>query len=98
MLVVGAVLLVYLPQTYVAIAHLAGANAEVGLDLFDISPTLVWWTMIPVGASLIGAAVVIQALAPDRGHSHEGGHTERRHRLSVGWRPGPVRIDTAQST
>lgn len=67
----GAVLLVFVPQIYVAIANLAGANAEAGVALVDVVLTIVRWTMIPVGASLIGAAVVIQTLAPQEDRSEQ---------------------------
>lgn len=61
--VVGTLLLVYLPDIYQAIAGRAGANAEVGLEGLTIALTLVNSTVMPVGAALVGAAVVIQALA-----------------------------------
>ena len=64
LLVAGALLLVYGTQVYVAAAGLAGANAEVDLGLVNIVLTLVRSTTFPVAAALIGAAVVIQALAP----------------------------------
>ncbi|HZL02833.1 MAG TPA: hypothetical protein VFC48_06880 [Cellulomonas sp.] len=64
LLVLGAALVVFVPRIFVRIFDLAGANAALGVDIVDVTLTLVRWTTIPVGASLIGAAVVIQALAP----------------------------------
>ena len=61
--VVGAVLMVYVPDIYVAVSDRAGPNADIGLGLLDVFMTLVRWTLMPVGASLVGAAVVIQTLS-----------------------------------
>ena len=61
--VVGAVLMVYLPDLYFAITTVAGANADAGLEVLNVAFMLLRSTMMPVGAALVGAAVVIQALA-----------------------------------
>ena len=68
---VGALLIVFGPQIFKQISDLAGANAAVGLDLVDVTLTLVRSTSMPVGAALIGAAVVIQVLAPSDVQSDE---------------------------
>lgn len=63
--VVGSVLLVYIPEIFLVISKRAGANAAIGLDFMDVTLELVRWTFMPVGASLVGAAVVIQALTSE---------------------------------
>jgi hypothetical protein len=67
----GAVLLVFGPQILVGLAELAGANAEIGLAVVDVVLTLVSALLFPLAAALVGAAVVIQALAP-RGEAIAG--------------------------
>lgn len=67
LLVVGAVLVAYGPDLYGAVVGVAGANAEVGLGVLHVVLTLVRSVAFPLGAALIGAAIVIQVLAPDRG-------------------------------
>jgi len=62
--VVGAAFIVWGPDLFSAIANAAGPNARPVTDLVDVLVTLVRWTLMPVGASLIGAAVVIQVLWP----------------------------------
>ena len=63
LLVLGAVVLIYGTQAYVGLADVAGANAQVGLDAINIILTMVRSAIFPMGAVLIGAAVVIQTLA-----------------------------------
>ncbi len=76
LLISGAVVLVYGTDLYVGLADLAGANAAAGLDVVNILLTLVRSTAFPMGAVLIGAAIVIQTLAPrDRSDDHE--HSEQ---------------------
>ena len=60
--IAGAVLLIYMPDIYLAVADRAGANAEFGLRGLNIALVLVNSTLIPVGAALVGAAVVIQVM------------------------------------
>ena len=68
----GAILLVYGTDLYVGLAHVAGANAEAGLGVVNILLTLIRSTAFPLGAVLIGAAIVIQTLAPrDKSLAHE---------------------------
>jgi hypothetical protein len=62
----GAVLLAYGPNVYASVARVAGANAEAGLGLLNLALTLVDNLLFPLGAVLIGAAVVIQTLGGDR--------------------------------
>jgi hypothetical protein len=60
----GAVLLVYGAQIFTALAERAGANAEVGLHLVNLVLTVVNALLFPLAAALVGAAVVIQVVAP----------------------------------
>lgn len=69
--VVGAVLVVVGPSVFVWVAELAGANAAAGVGFIDVALTLVRWTTIPTGASLIGAAIVINTLSPERPRAEE---------------------------
>ncbi len=62
--VVGALAMAFGTEVFFRIADYAGANAEAGVRLMDLLITLVRWTTMPLGASLVGAAVVIQTLAP----------------------------------
>ncbi|MEP7762869.1 hypothetical protein [Sanguibacter sp. 25GB23B1] len=48
------------------VADRAGANAQIGLDALLTVLDLVQRVAFPLGASLVGAAVVIQTLAPAR--------------------------------
>lgn len=82
LLISGAIALVYGTDLYVGLADSAGTNAAAGLDVVNILLTIVRSTAFPMGAVLIGAAVVIQALAPrdaSDGHEHgePGGTTPR---------------------
>ena len=61
--VVGAVLIVFGPHLFAAIAGRVPNEGAV-LGAVDVTVTLVRWTLMPLGASLVGAAVVIQTLAP----------------------------------
>ena len=63
LLVAGAVLMIYVPDLYSAIVGVAGPNAQIGLDLINIVLTVIRSSFVSVGAALIGAGVVIQALA-----------------------------------
>lgn len=74
LIVVGGFVLVLLPQLFGLLAETAGPTAAIGFGAVDIVLTLVRWALIPMGTTLIGAAVVIRALAPSlersRGNSH----------------------------
>lgn len=63
MFVVGAVLMVYVPDIYASLVAAAGPNAQVGTDLLDIILTLLRWAIMPTAAALVGAAVVVRAIA-----------------------------------
>jgi hypothetical protein len=76
--VAGAIVLAYGPNMYVALADGAGANADVGLGLVQIVLTLVRELMFPLGAALIGAAIVIQTLAPGGDRSSPEPHADVR--------------------
>ena len=68
----GVILLVYGTDLYVGLAQVAGANAEAGLGVVNTLLTLIRSTAFPLGAVLIGAAIVIQTLAPrDESLAHE---------------------------
>ena len=73
LLVVGAVLVIYIPDVYNAIVNTAGNNAQPGLDFINIVLQVIRSSFTPVGAALIGAAVVIQTLA-------DPGHDDQDHR------------------
>ena len=60
----GGVVLVLLPLLIGMLAETAGPTAAIGVGAVDIVLTLVRWALIPMGTTLIGAAVVIRALAP----------------------------------
>lgn len=62
--VLGAVVLIYGAQAYVWLADEVGSDAQAGLDAVDIVLTIARSALFPLGAVLIGAAVVIQTLAP----------------------------------
>ena len=65
LLVLGAVVLIYGAQAYSWLSDVAGANADTGLDAVNIILTIVRSTTFPLGAVLIGAAIVVHALADD---------------------------------
>ena len=68
LLVAGSVLVIYIPDLYNAIAGVAGSNAQIGLGLINIVLTVIRASVMPLGAALIAAAVVIQTLG---GHEHD---------------------------
>lgn len=69
LIVAGGFVLVLLPQLLGLLAEAAGPTAAIGVGAVDIVLTLVRWPMIPMGTTLIGAAIVIRALAPSLEHS-----------------------------
>jgi multisubunit Na+/H+ antiporter MnhG subunit len=71
LLVVGAVLLIYIPDVYNAIVNAAGSNAQPGLDFINILLQVIRSSFMPVGAALIGAAVVIQTLSNDKHNNQD---------------------------
>jgi len=42
----------------------AGVNATAGLTVMNVVISILRWTLMPLAGSLVGAAVVIQTLAP----------------------------------
>ena len=75
--VVGAVLVVYMPDIYMAIADRAGTNAEAGLEVVNVALTLAHATLMPLGAALVGAAVVIQVMVGGANRAAQGSHHDR---------------------
>ncbi len=78
--VLGAVLLVYGAPLLVALAERAGASAEIGLGLVNVVLTLVTSLGFPLAAALVGAAVVIQVLAPRDGSPATAQRADGAHR------------------
>lgn len=64
--VLGGLALAWTTDLYLLIANRMGANAQVGVAVLTTVLNGVRWALFPTGAALIGAAVVIQALSPDR--------------------------------
>ncbi len=64
LIIAGGFILLLLPQLLVFLADTAGTSAAIGVGAIDIVLTLVRWAMIPMGTTLIGAAIVIRTLAP----------------------------------
>ncbi|NYI40817.1 hypothetical protein [Demequina lutea] len=62
--VLGALTSTYGSDVYYRLSEYAGINASAGLTVISVVVTLMQWTLMPLGASLVGAAVVIQTLAP----------------------------------
>lgn len=62
-LVAGAIVVAYGTDAYVWLTGVAGANAEPGLHAVSLVLNILRLTLMPVGAALVGAAVVIQAVA-----------------------------------
>lgn len=71
LVVAGGFVLVLLPLLIGRLAETAGPTAAIGVGAVDVVLTLVRWAMIPMGTTLIGAAVVIRALAPSLERSRE---------------------------
>ena len=62
-LLAGAVVVAYGTDTYVWFAGLPGATAEPGLHVVSLVLNILRLTLMPLGAALVGAAVVIQSLS-----------------------------------
>ncbi|OUM39944.1 hypothetical protein [Arthrobacter sedimenti] len=71
LIVAGGFVLVLLPVLIGLLAETAGPTAAIGVGAVDVVLTLVRWAMIPMGTTLIGAAVVIRALAPSLERSRD---------------------------
>lgn len=61
--VVGAIFVVVGPRAFVAAADAIGPGGGAVLDALDVVLTIVRWTTMPLGAALVGSAVVIQTLS-----------------------------------
>lgn len=68
LVIAGGFVLVLLPSLIGLLAQTAGQTAVIGVGAIDVVLTLVRWAMIPMGTTLIGAAIVIRALAPSLEH------------------------------
>lgn len=62
-LLAGAIVVAYGTDVYVWLTGVAGANAEPGLHAVSLVLNILRLTLLPVGAALVGAAVVIQSIA-----------------------------------
>lgn len=62
--IVGGLTGAYGGNVLVALSDYAGVNANAGIWAFSVVISLMQWTLMPLGGSLVGAAVVIQTLAP----------------------------------
>jgi hypothetical protein len=71
LVVAGGFALLLLPQLIGLLAETAGPTASIGVGAVDVVLTLVRWALIPMGTTLIGAAIVIRALAPALERSRE---------------------------
>lgn len=63
---------VYSPDIYQAAADAIGTEDDVVVNLVDITLTLLRWATLPLGASLIAAAVIVQTLVGEAGRDHGG--------------------------
>ncbi len=61
---VGVLTSIYGPDMLYRLSTYAGVNASPGLAVMSVVIGLMRWTLMPLGASLVGAAVVIQTLSP----------------------------------
>jgi len=52
----------------------AGVNATAGMTVVNVVIGIMRWTLMPLAGSLVGAAVVIQTLAPQLAKVEEVGH------------------------
>jgi hypothetical protein len=64
LLILGSLATAFGQELFVRIADYAGANAAPGVWTVNVIITTLRWVTLPLGASLVGAAVVIQTLAP----------------------------------
>ncbi|GAA1118851.1 hypothetical protein [Arthrobacter flavus] len=64
LIIAGGIVLMLIPFLLGLLAESAGATAAIGVGLLDVILNFVRWALIPMGTTLIGAAVVIRVLAP----------------------------------
>lgn len=66
LIVLGGIALYGLPYLTPLLSESAGPSAAIGYGAVDAVTGLVRWTLMPMGTTLIGAAIVIRVLAPTR--------------------------------
>jgi hypothetical protein len=71
LIIAGGFVLVLLPQLLGLLAEAVGPSAAIGVGAVDLLAGLIRWALIPMGTTLIGAAVVIRVLAPELQRSSE---------------------------
>lgn len=71
LLVIGSILTLYIPDLFFKFQDAVGPNAEIGVRLVEIILQVIRETVMPIGASLAGAAVVIQVLAGSPKTTHD---------------------------
>ncbi len=71
LIIAGGFVLVLLPQLLGLLAEAVGPSAAIGVGAVDLLTGLIRWALIPMGTTLIGAAVVIRVLAPELQRSSE---------------------------
>jgi hypothetical protein len=76
LIVVGGFVLLLLPLLIGLLAESAGPTAAIGVGAVELVLNFVRWALIPMGTTLIGAAIVIRVLAPALERSSEN-HASR---------------------
>jgi hypothetical protein len=71
LIIAGGFVLVLLPQLLGLLAEAVGPSAAIGVGAVDLLIGLIRWALIPMGTTLIGAAVVIRVLVPELQRSSE---------------------------
>ncbi|MBJ2119765.1 hypothetical protein I6N91_02075 [Arthrobacter sp. MSA 4-2] len=71
LIVAGGFVLVLLPPLLGLLAEAVGPSASIGVGAIELLAGLIRWALIPMGTTLIGAAVVIRVLAPELQRSSE---------------------------
>lgn len=59
----GAIVVAYGTDAYLWLTDVSGATAETGLHAISLVLNILRLTLMPLGAALVGAAVVIQSVA-----------------------------------
>lgn len=62
--VFGALAMAFVPDILYAIGNYLGVNGAAGYYPTEVILTIIRWAAFPTGAALVGAAVVVQTLAP----------------------------------
>ncbi len=75
LIVAGGFVLALLPQLVGLLAEAVGPSAAIGAGAIDLLTGLIRWALIPMGTTLIGAAVVIRVLAPELQRRSETQHS-----------------------